>query len=91
MHDAYATSGQKLGSVLGATVAGMVSPPGSPAAMRALPPHYGNSMLVDLKDGSVVWFHGDGAFGGDPRTLAGAQKRMGQAMEHFPGTEKPKA
>lgn len=85
MHDAYATFGQKVGSIAAGTAEGFFQPLGS-APGRAAPPHFGNSMLIDLKDGAVVWYHGDGAFGGDPRTPDGAVKRMGQAMERFPGT-----
>lgn len=85
MHDAYATAGQKLSSILGAAAAGMVAPPGT-QPMRSQPSHHGNAMLIDLRDGAVIWFHGDGRFGGDPRDQAGAVERMRQTMDHFPGT-----
>jgi hypothetical protein len=80
MHDGYATSGQVISSVASA----MLSPPWSPGRIRRLPPHYGNAMLVDLRDGAVVWFHGDGAFGGDLRNREGAARRLEQAMSNFP-------
>jgi hypothetical protein len=85
MHDAYATAGQKLSSILGATATGMVAPRGT-MVMRDQPPHHGNAMLVDLRDGAVIWFHGDGRLGGDPRDANGIVKRMQQAMDRFPGT-----
>jgi hypothetical protein len=88
MHDAYATPGKKIGDMLGAMAVGVVGGSGAAATARDLPPHFGNAMLVDLSDGSVVWFHGDGAFGGDPRDKAGAIKRIGQATTGFPGTSR---
>lgn len=74
MHDAYTTSGAKAGKIAGLFV-------GIPNAM---PPHYANSMLVDLKSGEIVWTHMDGAAGGDVRTPEGARKRIGQATKNFP-------
>lgn len=78
MVDRYSTSGRKASQILGAAL--------NPTYMQSpnLPQHYGNAMLVDLHDGSVVWFYGRGAFGGDPRTAEGARKRIAEIMTNFP-------
>jgi hypothetical protein len=80
MHDGYATRGHFLTS----TTRAMLAPVGTPDSVRHLPPHHGNAMLIDLRDGAVVWFHGDGAFGGDLRNQEGAARRLSQAMSNFP-------
>jgi len=75
MHDAYTTSGAKAGKIAGLFI-------GIPNQM---PPHYANSMLVDLHNGEILWLHMDGAVGGDPRKPEGAQRRVAEATAHFPG------
>jgi hypothetical protein len=47
--------------------------------------HVGYAGLVDLKTGELVWLNADRQMGGDVRTLDGAQKRMKQLLEGFPG------
>lgn len=74
MHDAYTTAGAKAGKIAGALI-------GVPNTM---PPHFANSMLVDLRNGDIVWTHMDGAVGGDVRTPDGARKRILQAARNFP-------
>jgi hypothetical protein len=76
MHDGYATAGDKAGRIAGAFI-------GVPFF---LPPHYANSMLVDLRSGAILWTHMDGAVGGDLREREGAARRMEQATRGFPGT-----
>ena len=48
--------------------------------------HKGAAGLVDLKTGDVVWLNADFAMGGDPREADGADKRVGQLLEEFPGS-----
>lgn len=53
--------------------------------------HAGYAGLVDLRTGDLVWLNADQAMGGDVRTPEGAQKRIGQLLEDFPGSTKPVA
>jgi hypothetical protein len=48
--------------------------------------HSGYAGLVDLRTGDLVWLNADQAMGGDVRTPEGAQKRVRQLLEDFPGT-----
>lgn len=47
--------------------------------------HIGYAGLVDLKTGDLVWLNADQQMGGDVRTAEGAQKRVSQLFEGFPG------
>jgi len=47
--------------------------------------HVGHAGLVDLKTGELVWLNADAAMGGDVRTAEGAEKRVAQLLEGFPG------
>lgn len=47
--------------------------------------HSGYAGLVDLKTGELLWLNADGQMGGDVRTPEGAEKRMRQLLEEFPG------
>lgn len=47
--------------------------------------HKGYAGLVDLKTGDLVWLNADLAMGGDVRTPEGAEKRVTQLFEGFPG------
>ena len=47
--------------------------------------HQGYAGLVDLKTGELVWLNADNAMGGDVRTADGADKRVEQLLEGFPG------
>jgi hypothetical protein len=47
--------------------------------------HKGFAGLVDLKTGDLVWLNADLEMGGDVRTPDGAQKRVAQLLEGFPG------
>ena len=47
--------------------------------------HLGYAGLVDLKSGDLVWLNADQQMGGDPRTPEGAEKRVSQLFEGFPG------
>lgn len=80
MHDAYTTDGAKLGRLLG----GMSNVIHEGVNTTPLPPHWGFAMLVDLSDGRIVWFYNDGAFGGDLRKPASADKRVGQMLTKWP-------
>jgi hypothetical protein len=47
--------------------------------------HVGYAGLIDLKTGELVWLNADRQMGGDVRTREGAQKRVRQLLEGFPG------
>lgn len=47
--------------------------------------HKGYAGLVDLHTGDLVWLNADLQMGGDVRTVDGAQKRVSQLLEDFPG------
>ena len=47
--------------------------------------HVGMAGLIDVKTGDLVWLNADLRMGGDVRTPEGAQKRVGQLLEGFPG------
>lgn len=83
-YDTYASTGQILGELAGAVVQGLSTPQGSAMPMRRARMHAGNALLFDLHTGAIVWFHGDGAFGGDLREKTGAKVRLEQAMTGFP-------
>ena len=79
--DAYGSAGRKVLQVF--------------AAMANVPVtsgvHKGYAGLVDLKTGDLVWLNADMQMGGDVRTAEGAEKRMGQLLEDFPGSAVPPA
>lgn len=47
--------------------------------------HKGFAGLIDLKSGDLVWLNADLQMGGDVRTVEGAEKRVAQLLEGFPG------
>jgi hypothetical protein len=47
--------------------------------------HAGHAGLIDLKTGELVWLNADRQMGGDVRTSEGAEKRVRQLLEGFPG------
>jgi len=47
--------------------------------------HKGYAGLIDLRTGELVWLNADLQMGGDVRTPEGAQKRVAQLLEDFPG------
>ncbi|BCA58067.1 hypothetical protein [Sphingomonas sp. HMP6] len=51
--------------------------------------HKGFAGLVDLRTGDLVWLNADLQMGGDVRTPEGAQKRVSQLLEDFPGSTAP--
>ena len=53
--------------------------------------HKGYAGLVDLKTGDLLWLNADGAMGGDLRDPEGAEKRVLQLLEEFPGSALVKA
>ena len=74
-HDAYGSTGRKL-LQFAALFAGVAVKSGE---------HQGYAGLVDLKTGELVWLNADAEMGGDVRTAEGAQKRVKQLLEGFPG------
>lgn len=46
--------------------------------------HRSYAALIDLRSGDIVWLNADPAAGGDPRTVAGATKRVAQLFNGFP-------
>jgi hypothetical protein len=47
--------------------------------------HIGHPGLIDLRSGQLVWINADMQMGGDVRTPEGAQRRVAQLLEDFPG------
>ena len=80
--DAYGSTGRKLLQVVALLGPGIAVKSGE---------HAGYAGLVDLRTGDVLWLNADGAMGGDVRTGEGAEKRVGQLLENFPGMAKPAA
>ncbi|MBH1991258.1 MAG: hypothetical protein I8H86_00065 [Sphingomonadaceae bacterium] len=78
--DAYGSTGRKLLQVA-AALGGVGITSGE---------HAGYAGLVDLKTGDLLWLNADGAMGGDVREVDGAEKRVGQLLEEFPGSLQPK-
>jgi hypothetical protein len=79
--DAYGSTGRKLLQAVALLGPGLAVKSGE---------HVGYAGLVDLKTGDLLWLNADGAMGGDVRTTEGAQKRVGQLLEEFPGSASPK-
>ena len=75
-YDSYGSTGRKVAQVLGLLLGAGLIPSGV---------HIGYAGLVDLSTGDLVWLNADLAMGGDPRTVEGADKRVGQLLEDFPG------
>lgn len=75
--DAYGSTGRKLLQVVALLGPGIAVKSGE---------HAGYAGLVDLKTGDLVWLNADGAMGGDVREADGAQKRVEQLLEEFPGS-----
>lgn len=75
--DAYGSTGRKVLQVLAALGPGIAVKSGE---------HAGYAGLVDLKTGDLLWLNADGAMGGDVREGDGAEKRVRQLLEEFPGS-----
>lgn len=75
--DAYGSAGRKLLQVVALLGPGIAIKSGE---------HRGAAGLVDLKTGDLLWLNADFAMGGDVRDAEGAEKRVGQLLEDFPGT-----
>lgn len=73
--DAYGSTGRKVLQVF-AAMGGIGVTSGE---------HKGYAGLIDLKTGDLVWLNADRQMGGDVRTPEGAQKRVRQLLEGFPG------
>jgi hypothetical protein len=76
--DAYGDAGRKVAQLLMAGLFGAYVPAGI---------HVTYAGLVDLSNGNLVWFNVDPAAGGDPREVAGADKRVGQILRNWPVRE----
>jgi hypothetical protein len=76
--DAYGSTGRKILQVMAALGPGLAVKSGE---------HIGYAGLVDLKTGDLLWLNADGAMGGDVRETDGAEKRVGQLLEDFPGSK----
>jgi len=75
--DAYGSTGRKVLQVLAALGPGIAVKSGE---------HKGYAGLVDLRTGELLWLNADGAMGGDVRESDGADKRVRQLLEEFPGS-----
>ncbi|MBX9813239.1 MAG: hypothetical protein K2X76_00905 [Sphingomonas sp.] len=78
--DAYGSTGRKLLQVVALLGPGIAIKSGE---------HEGFAGLIDLKTGDLLWLNADKAMGGDVRTPEGAQKRVAQLLEGFPGANAP--
>lgn len=78
--DVYGSTGRKMLQLVGA-LAGVGVSSGE---------HVGYAGLVDLKTGDLLWLNADAQMGGDVREAEGAQKRVRQLLEDFPGSTIPK-
>ncbi|WP_017670072.1 hypothetical protein [Blastomonas sp. AAP53] len=78
--DHYGSTGRKMLQIVG-MVAGVGVTSGQ---------HIGYAGLVDLKTGDLLWLNADFQMGGDVREADGAQKRVRQLLEDFPGSAIPK-
>ena len=76
--DAYGSTGRKLFQIAAMLTVGAGVTSGE---------HHGFAGLVDLKTGDLLWLNADFAMGGDVRKPEGAQKRVIQLREEFPGSE----
>jgi hypothetical protein len=74
--DQYGSTGRKVLQILAAATVHVAVRSGV---------HKGFAGLVDLRTGNLVWLNADMAMGGDVRTPEGAQRRVGQLLEDFPG------
>lgn len=74
--DAYGSTGRKMLQAVG-MLAGIGVTSGE---------HAGYAGLVDLRTGDLLWLNADGEIGGDVREPAGAEKRIRQLLEDFPGS-----
>lgn len=74
-YDAYGSLGRKALQVVG-LLAGVPVTSGE---------HRGYAGLVDLRTGELVWLNADRRMGGDVRDKDGAEKRVRQLLEGFPG------
>jgi hypothetical protein len=81
--DAYGSTGRKI-----LQIAALLTP--VPIALKS-GEHAGYAGLVDLRTGDILWLNADGAMGGDVRTPEGAEKRIAQLLEDFPGSTIKKA
>lgn len=75
--DAYGSTGRKMFQVAMLLVPGIGVKSGE---------HRGAAGLVDLKTGDLLWLNADFAMGGDVRDADGAEKRVAQLLEEFPGS-----
>ena len=75
--DAYGSTGRKLLQAVALLGPGIAVKSGE---------HKGAAGLVDLKTGDLLWLNADFAMGGDVREADGAEKRVGQLLEEFPGS-----
>lgn len=74
--DAYGSTGRKILQIV-AMFGGIGVTSGE---------HIGYAGLIDVKTGNLVWLNADLEMGGDVRDPAGAEKRVQQLLEGFPGT-----
>lgn len=75
--DAYGSTGRKLLQAVALLGPGIAVKSGE---------HLGYAGLVDLKTGDLLWLNADGQMGGDVREADGAEKRVSQLLEEFPGS-----
>lgn len=75
--DAYGSTGRKLLQFVAAFGPGISVKSGE---------HIGYAGLIDLRTGDLLWLNADAAMGGDVREVDGAERRVAQLLEEFPGS-----
>ena len=75
--DAFGSTGRKLFQAAALLIPGVGVKSGE---------HRGSAGLVDLRTGDLLWLNSDDAMGGDVRDPEGAEKRVKQLLEDFPGS-----
>ncbi|GGB19327.1 hypothetical protein GCM10011380_06150 [Sphingomonas metalli] len=77
-YDAYGSTGRKLLQVVAML---------GPRIAISSGVHTGYAGLVDLKTGDLLWLNADTHMGGDVRTPDGAEKRVRELLQGFPGSK----
>lgn len=75
--DQFGSTGRKILQVFAALGPGVAIQSGV---------HKGFAGLIDLRTGNLVWLNADLRMGGDVRTADGAERRVQQLLEDFPGS-----
>lgn len=81
--DAYGSTGRKLLQAAGILAAAFA---GAGTVVES-GEHIGMAGLIEVRTGKLVWLNADMQMGGDVRDAEGAEKRVRQLLEDFPGSD----